>query len=107
MINLLKGINNLDFIVNTLRSNHFPDRHWKELGHHLGLDEATLDEIDVDERCRTFLERFKKCMHTWLKREDTNKQTKSWETLVEALGKMGQKEVAKSIRSEILSVSSY
>ena len=81
-----------------MRQNHFPDRLWKELGHELGLDDSTLD--DINEEYGTLRERFKKCLHTWLKREDSNKQTKSWKTLVEALDKMGQKEVAKSIRSK-------
>ena len=61
----------------------------------MGLDASTLD--DIDEKYGTLRERFEKCLHTWLKREDSTKQTKSWKTLVEVLDEMGQKEVAKNI----------
>ena len=79
-----------------LRNNKFPDRKWKELGCLLGLDDATLDEID--EEYRTLKERFKKCMHTWLKGGGTEKQARTWRTLVNALDRMGQKKVADKIR---------
>ena len=52
---------------------------WKELGHDLGLDKATLDDIEkeyrsIPEEC------FKKCMHTWLRGGGTGKQVKTWRT---------------------------
>ena len=82
-----------------LRNNKFPDRKWKDLGCLLGLDDTTLDEID--EEYRTLKERFKKCMHTWLKGEGTEKQARTWRTLVNALDRMGQKKLLTRLDESI------
>ena len=79
-----------------LERNDFPNSYWKEFGRQLGLDDATLDDIDA--KYETLNERFKKCMHIWLKGGDTEKQAKTWRTLVDALDRMGQKKVAEKIR---------
>ena len=79
-----------------LERNDFPNSYWKELGRQLGLDDATLD--DIDEEYGTLKERFKKCMHTWLTSRDSEKQVKTWKTLADALDRMGQKKVADKIR---------
>ena len=85
----------MDYVIDKLRNNYFPDRYWKKLGCQLGLDETTLD--DIDEEYGTLKERFEKCMHTWLKGEK-RKQVKTWKTLANALDRMGQKKVADKIR---------
>ena len=81
-----------------LERNDFSNSYWKELGRQLGLDDATLDDIDVD--YGTLKKRFKKCMRTWLKGGDSEKQVKTWKTLADALDRMGQKKVADKIRSD-------
>lgn len=78
-----------------LRNNNFPDRYWRKLGHQLGLDDTTLD--DIHEEYGTLKECFEKCMHTWLKGEN-QKQAKTWQTLANALDRMGQKKVVDKIR---------
>ena len=88
----------MDYVIDVLRNNKFPNREWKDLGCLLGLDDATLD--DLDEEFGTLKERFEKCMHTWLKGEGTEKQAKTWKTLANALDRMGQKKVADKIRSD-------
>lgn len=80
-----------------LERNDFPNSYWKELGRQLGLDDATLD--DIDEEYGSLKKRFKKCMHTWLKGEN-QKQAKTWKTLADALDRMEQKKVAEKIRSD-------
>ena len=87
----------MDYVIDMLRNTYFPDHYWKELGHNLGLDKATLDDIEkeyrsIPEEC------FKKCMHTWLRGGGTGKQVKTWRTLANALDRMGQKKVADKIR---------
>lgn len=86
-----------------MQQNHFPDRYWKKLGRQLGLDNSTLDDIKVN--YGTLRERFKECLHTWLKRQDSTKQDELWKTLVEALNKMGQKSVAESISTAYLTTT--
>ena len=81
-----------------LECKDFPNSYWKELGRQLGLDDATLDEID--EKYSTLKERFKKCMRTWLRGGGAEKEVKTWRTLADALDRMGQKKVADKIRSD-------
>lgn len=89
----------MNYVTETLRQNHFPDREWKSLGRQLGLDDSTLD--DIDKEYGTLRDRFEKCLHTWLKREDSTKQQdKSWTSLAKAMHNIGQEEVAKKIRKE-------
>ena len=88
----------LEHVTGILERNKFSNSYWKELGRQLGLDDATLD--DIDEKYGTLKERFKKCMHTWLKGEDSDKQARTWKTLVNALERMGQKNVADKIGSD-------
>ena len=92
-----KDINDLDYVTEMLERNDFPNSYWKELGRQLGIDDATLDEIDEN---GTLKERFKKCMHTWLKGGDSDKQARTWKTLVNALDRMGQKKVADKIKRD-------
>ena len=88
----------MDYVTEMLEHNDFPNSYWKELGRQLGLDDATLD--DIDEEYGTLKKRFKKCMHTWLKRGDSEKQVKTWKTLADALDRMGQQKVAEKIKSD-------
>ena len=81
-----------------LERNDFPNSYWKGLGRQLGLDDETLD--DIHEEYGTLKKCFRKCMHTWLKGEDSEKQFKTWETLLNALYRIGLKEVADKIRSD-------
>ncbi|XP_019859246.1 PREDICTED: uncharacterized protein LOC109587447 [Amphimedon queenslandica] len=88
----------LNYVTETLRQNHFPDHEWKSLGRQLGLEDSILD--DIDEENETLRDRFEKCLHTWLKREDSSKQQdKSWASLAKAMHNIGQEEVAKKIRN--------
>ena len=80
-----------------LEHNDFFNSSWKELGRQLGLDDATLN--DIDEEYGTLKKCFKKCMHTWLKGGESEKQVKTWKTLADALDRMEQKKVADKIRS--------
>ncbi|XP_019851000.1 PREDICTED: uncharacterized protein LOC109581375 [Amphimedon queenslandica] len=94
------NLKDLNYVIDTLKQNHFPDRDWKKLGRRLGLEDSTLDEINEEygeclEKC------FEKCFYTWLKREDSTKQQdKSWASLAKALDDIGHKEVARNIRKE-------
>ena len=88
----------MDYVTEILEHNDFPNSYWKELGCQLGLDDATLD--DIDEKYGTLKERFNKCMHTWLKGGHSEKQVKTWKTLADVLDRMGQMKVADKIRSD-------
>ena len=88
----------MDYVTEILERNDFPDIFWKELGRQLGLDDATLN--DIDEEYGTLKKRFKKCMHTWLKGGNSEKQVKTWKTLADALDRVGQRKIADKIRSD-------
>ena len=88
----------MEHVTEILECNDFPNSYWKELGRQLGLDDTTLD--DIDEEYGTLKKRFKKCMHTWLKGGDSDKQVKTWKTLANALDRMGQQKIADKIRSD-------
>ncbi|XP_019859239.1 PREDICTED: uncharacterized protein LOC109587441 [Amphimedon queenslandica] len=90
----------LNYIIYTLTQYGLPERHWKKLGSHLGLDDSTLEEIN--EGYGALPECFKKCLHTWLKTNSTEQQDKSWASLAKALDDIGQGEVAEKIRNNQL-----
>ena len=93
------GIEDLDEVLDALRSGHFPCAKWRWLGLQLGLYEPRLE--DIDEKYRGDPEKcLYGCLSAWLKRKDKvdEKGTPSWPVLAAALGTIGEAATASNIR---------
>ena len=75
-----------------MNNSHFPNNKWFEFGLSLGLDEPTLDEIRA-EFGTSVSSCLRECLTKWLNEEDRV----NYDSLADALRKIGEKAVADSI----------
>ena len=95
------GITNLDEVVKLLKTSHFLERNWLNLGLELGLLKNTLDTVEAQhgtDVARCLLE----CLSLWLRREDKvdEKGGPTWDTLAAGLSQIGEKVSADSARQK-------
>ena len=88
-------------MLELLKTSHFLERNWLNLGLKLGLLKHTLDTVEVQygtDVGRRLLE----CLSLWLRREDKvdEKGGPTWDSLATALSQIGEKISADSVRQK-------
>ena len=88
-------------VSDLLKTNHFLDSKWLNLGLQLGLVMNTLKTIEAQygkDVSRCLLE----CLSLWLQRVDKvdNRGGPNWDTLANALSKVGEKFLADNARQK-------
>ena len=94
------GISDLKDVIYAMNQSNFPDHRWSPLGLQLGLLQPTLSHIrakykDDPENC------LQKCLALWLNKADevTESGGSTWESLADALHKIGEDSAAETIRA--------
>ena len=88
-------------VSDLLKTNHFLDSKWLDLGLHLGLLMDTLKTIEAQyekDVSRCLLE----CLSLWLQRVDKvdERGGPNWDTLANALSKVGERFSADDVRQK-------
>ena len=93
-------ITDLREVLERLNAHHFPKNKWSDLGLMLGLFKPTLDDIRAQCDCNvsTCLQ---ECLSRWLKKQDKAVK-RDWQSLADALSKIGERVIAESICSKCL-----
>ena len=88
-------------VLTALNNSHFSSHKWKTLGLKLGLYDPTLYLIQADNP-RGNNACLRECIAKWLQRADDvdSKGGANYDTLAEALEKMGEKYTADHIRGK-------
>ena len=93
-------ISDLKDVIYAMKQSKFPDHRWSPLGLQLGLLQPTLSHIRVEykddpESC------LRECLTLWLNKADevTESGGSTWDSLADALHKIGEDFAAETIRA--------
>ena len=98
---VIVDINHLDEVLELLKTSRFSERDWQNLGLKFGLLKNTLETVEA-KHGTNISQCLVECLTLWLRRADKvdEKGVPTWDSLADALSKLGDKKSAEHARQK-------